>query len=237
MPAGEFGELFRLGQWPGPLPPLLLISWMFAGLIACFVGYPLFRVQLAVIALICGAVLGGILVEWQFDHPRGIDYFVICTALGLLGSLAAWFLYRLVFSLLVFGAITAVSCGLFVSITSASPANAWPWVVGALIGLGPAAVAFVYVRKVFIFLSGLLGALLAVFSAATCIAGSGYWPLGHWITWGLFALSIALGIVGMRTQSRLTRLLRLAFTPEQDRRKKAAAKKSGKTIRPRFSRP
>ena len=89
-----------------PEGPMLvaLVGTMFVGLISCFFGYVLFRLELTMTGLFWGLGLGAMIVLWRFDAPRGIDYFVICTATGLLVALVSCLLFRLLFALGTFAA-------------------------------------------------------------------------------------------------------------------------------------
>ncbi len=223
-----------------PEGPMLVavVGAMFAGLISCFFGYVLFRLELTVTGLFWGLGLGGLIVLWRFDAPRGIDYFVICTATGLLVALASWLLYRLLFTLGTFAAFGLAVAGLLITYTSATRTTVWPWIVGAVAGIGPGVAAFLYMRQVFIFLSALFGAFVAILSAALVIGS----PPGEitsggprWMIWVLVLGTIPLTAAGMYAQVWLARILRtsLAPTSKRDRRGKPLPPK--KKILPRFT--
>jgi len=205
-----------------------MIALMFAGLISCFFGYVLFRVELVFVWLFVGARLGAELIQWRFSAPSGIDYFVICTAMAVLGGLSAWFLHRLALALFVLIVSAPAVAALLAHYTRATLLDVWPWIVGFIIGAALAVPCFFFMRKIFIFLSAVLGAGLAVLCGAGMILdfpgrfhdGSLESPFG-WLGWLVLAgLTVGIGIPGMYAQGFLSRVLRNSFMPPQDRNEK-----------------
>ncbi len=229
-----------LGGTSGPM----LVLVMLAGLIACLLGYVLFRLELVGLGLYWGTTLGALLVDWRFAAPRGSDYFVVCTAVALLLAVAGWFLWRGFFAAATWASM-AGAVGLMLMRLSGESSAVWPWLVGVLVGLGPAILAFYYTQTIFVFLSAALGALAAAASAALAITGEPIvrfasqgesqwsWALAGWML-----LVAALAVAGIFTQNRLVGVLRTTFAPEVKIRKRARgrSRRSRKAnIAPRFT--
>ncbi len=232
----------------GLLSATSLIGIMFASLLFSLFGYIFFRVELATSALAAGIGIGAGLVAWRYSSPSGVDYLVICSALGVLMMLMGWFLYRLAFGLLVMAASVGVSLLVALMYTSAALDDVWPYVIGALVGLPLGSLAYIYTKPVFIFLSAMGGAILAIFCGAIVAGGPEAILDPRWsiknaiIATLLLGAGIGIGIAGMRTQNYLARILRTAFAPEQHYKAGSARSRRNKTrskntsVHPRFSR-
>ncbi|KKK68083.1 hypothetical protein LCGC14_2947620, partial [marine sediment metagenome] len=199
-------------MFTGLLPATMLIGIMFASLLLCFFGYVLFRIELAISNLAAGIGMGVGLVAWRYVSPSGVDYLVICSALGLLMMLMGWFLYRLAFGLLILAASVGISLLIALMYTSATPENVWPYVIGALVGLPLGALAYIYMKPAFIFLSAMGGSLLAIFCGAIVVVGPQAILDPTWSTNTaiiavlLLAVAVGIGITGIRTQKYLARV-------------------------------
>ena len=230
----------------GLLPATALIGIMFASLLFCLVGYILFRLELAAASLAAGIAIGAGLIAWRYASPSGVDYLVICSALGVLMMLMSWFLYRLAFGLLVLAASVGISLLIALMYTAAALGDVWPYIIGALVGLPLGCLAHIYTKPVFIFLSAMGGAILAIFCGAIVAGGPEAILDPRWsiknaiIATLLLGAGIGIGIAGMRTQNYLARILRTAFAPEQLSR--AASRRGSRTktkskntsVHPRF---
>jgi hypothetical protein len=162
--------------------------------------------------------------------------------------LMGWFLYRLAFGLLVLAASVGISLLIALMYTSAAIEDVWPYIIGALVGLPLGSLAYIYPKPVFVFLSAMGGAILAIFCGTIVAAGAQAvldptWSLKAAIIAGLLlGVGIGIGLAGLRTQNYLARVLRTVFAPEQH--SKAASGRGGRkrtrskntSVHPRFSR-
>ena len=165
------------------------------GLVACFYGYRMFRVWLAVAGFIGGAYFGESLGRMAL--PGDVWPVILAIALGLVFALIAYFVYRL--GVILTGAVLGAALVnlLFVS-WSGIPA-AWPVVIGAVLG---AILASIFIKPYIIIGSSFNGAYLAVIgiysiavvrdlSKAQLLAPGG---LPWYVLVGIFILT-ALGIM------------------------------------------
>ncbi len=202
-------------QFAGGGPALaLLVIW---GLLLCFLGYPLLRIQLVMTGIVGGVMLGALVAVWIYNQPRGADYLIFCLALAILLGLLSWFLYRLFLALAVLGGAATLTAMLMQYSTVS-------WVVGGLIGLVLGVLLFIYTRPVVIVLGGFWGSVLAV-AAATLLA-AGATALGD--LWPVLRRSVAttaiasgaafvLAVAGVYCQFRLARKYRMWMAPPKER--------------------
>lgn len=168
------------------------------GLIACFYGYKAFRVWLALAGLYFGARLGyylGGLIGGQLWPVIG------AIGVGLLICLLSYFLYRL--GAVLIGALLG---GMFTSvILSAFGVTALPWMM--LVGAAVVAIiAGVFLKQFIIIGSSFQGSYLIVAGAFALFNGitfAGFEDALQAVElpWYLYAVIVALGIVGMILQN------------------------------------
>ncbi len=215
------------------LPGVLLVLSALVAIVFCFLGYVLFRALLVVWGGVAGAVIGSALVRWYLPSAGGMDVFVGGAACAVLLALAAWLVYRLTF---VVG-IGASGLMLVVGIWGGQ-GSVWPWVLGAILGVALAAVAFAHFREAIIVLFGISGGFKAVTLIAALVAGgadelAGAMDGSVWVLLTVIGIGSAVSIAGMISQATLARLLRSSLTPADSRRRRGRGRTD---VRPRFSR-
>lgn len=217
--------LARLQEMLGHADVLVLFAAMVWAAVLCFLGYVLFRVNLVIAGVLLGGIIGYLVLSIHRPQAPGRDYFVLCTALAALLGLGGWFLYRLAFALYVASAVAVAGAFLLGRFESVGG-----WIVGAVVGIPLGVLAFVYVRQIVIFATGLAGGVGAVFNALAMIVG-GLENVGALfrgprravgLLMALAAVGIGLAAVGMYVQSRLAGIFRQTFMPQgaYGRRKK-----------------
>ncbi len=220
---------FFFGQVKG-LGPAALFALMLWSLVNCFFGYVIFRVILAVTGLLAGAFIGAALVSWRIAAPSGLDYFLGClVASGLLG-LCGWYLYRTAFA-----AGVGVAAAVLVAAAGTPSSLGW-WIFGGIIGLPLGVATFMYLRPIFIFLSGAFGGLDAVCFGGAVIAGGmdRFWSAAvgptapTWLTAGLVAVAAAVALAGMYSQVRLLQVVQTTLAPPPKLRKRKHPTRSGR---------
>ncbi|MCE5277022.1 MAG: hypothetical protein ABFD92_14900 [Planctomycetaceae bacterium] len=211
--APDFHQMLQ-SQFAGGGPGMvMLVLW---GLLLCFLGYPLLRIQLVMAGLVGGILLGAISAAALYTQPTGTDYLIFCLAGAILLGLLSWFLYRLVLGLAVLAGATALTATLM-NYTHTS------WIVGGLIGLVLALLVFVYTRPLVIVLTGVSGSVNAVL-AATLLAVGAAGPEDLWqvfrgnVLTGIIAAGAAfvLAALGLYCQFRLARKYRMWMAPEKE---------------------
>ena len=217
----------------------LFVLVIISALVECFLGYVLFRLVLVVVALMVGALLGGVAVSWLRAEPTGLDYFVACFTCAVILAMLAWFLYRVAFGLSAAGGVAYfIVVGLLGRATSGGA-----WVFGGVVGLAVGIYAFIYTRVVFIVLSSLSGAFMAVFAAGCLIAGPAGDPQAAvkallaqlWLVVMLSVILAALAGAGVYVQLKLSRSIRLALMP-QDEPPGGRRPRRARRVGPRFTR-
>ena len=213
-----------------------LVLMMIVCLLVCLAGYLLYRLVLVVSGLQAGVVLGAMLLERYVPQPSGLDYFVICTCAGILLALISWYLYRLMFAGLIL-----LGSGLAIWIRADMGSPTWQAVVIGFVGLIVAILAFIYLKRIFIFLTSLAGGLgVALFSAALItrqsIALDFYNPQQH--GWAAPIVTIAAGLVltvlGIISQSKLSSVFRSSLAPNAGKGSRGGSS-STKSMSPRIS--
>ncbi|MHC4563599.1 MAG: TM7S3/TM198-like domain-containing protein [Planctomycetota bacterium] len=213
---------------------LLVFAW---GVANCFLGYPLFRVLLAVVGALAGLAGGVDLVHAVRGEGASTgDFLVACLALAILGGLLSWYLYRMFFSLAAGWLAAALVAAMFGSSTVG-------WVIGGVLGLACGILAYNYLRSAIIFVTALAGAVGCVYAAALLVTGGRNWEglmdatLGKgkpWVAWFLALVAVGLTALGMAVQGQLSHAVGERFMPRPRRRGKRGP--SGSTeVQPRFS--
>lgn len=213
---------------------ILLILTVIWSLVVCFFGYVIYRLVLVGMGLNAGVVVGALLVTRYIPNPSGLDFLVPCLGLALLLALMSWFLYRTMLS-----AIIVLAAGILIDFQAIQRADAWQFVVIGFVGLIVAVLAFIYLRPIFIFLTGLVGSFLAVLIIALITAGYGsqlFWQKmlhpGQGGGWQLCIITTAAGVVlavlGMISQVKISRMFRSRLAPKAPK----AARKTSSNTRP-----
>ena len=210
MPAG-FSELFEnFNQVERLLTPWLFWA-MLVALMMCFLGYPLFRLDMLTGGILYGAFAGWGVLQWLRPEALGIEQFLACLLAAALFGAACWFLYRAV----VGAYVAATVMVLFVLVASAeNPGSVMHWVFGGLFGIGFAALAMLFLRQVVMAVTSLFGAAVAVLAATVIIAGgpaalfgAAFGPEGSpWLVLPIALAIAAITVAGALVQIRLTRL-------------------------------
>ncbi len=224
----------------------LFVLLILLALVECFFGYVLFRLDLAFVGLVGGALLGTAIASWLRAEPTGLDYFVACFTCAIISVLLAWFLYRVAFAIFAAGGVAAaIAVGVLGRADSGGA-----WVFGGVVGLAVGIYALIYTRAVFIVLSSLSGAFKAVFATAVLIIDPIEDPqvsvqallAQQWLVVMLIAISMALAGAGIYVQVKLSRSIRLVLMPQDQlpagSRSARGRKRSrrGTRIGPRFTR-
>ena len=210
MPA-QFAELFEnFSQAERFLTPWLF--WiMLVALTMCFLGYPLFRLDMLTSGILYGAFAGWGALQFLRPQALGVEQFLACLGGAALLGAVCWFLYRAV----VGAYVAATVMILFVLVTSAeNPGSVMHWVFGGLFGIGFGVLTMLFLRQVVMAVTALFGALAAVLAAAVIIAGgpaalfeAALGPEGSpWLLLPIAVVAAALTVAGVLVQIRLTRL-------------------------------
>ena len=184
---------------------------MLAALMTCFLGYPLFRLDMLTSGVLYGAFAGWGALRWLRPEALGVEQLLACLLGAALCGAMCWFLYRA-----VVGAYVAATVMIaFVLVASAeNPGSVMHWVFGGLFGIGFAALTMLFLRQVVMAVTAFFGAMLAILAAAAIIAGGPVvmfeavlGPEGS--PWLLLPIAVAAGaftVAGVLVQIRLTRL-------------------------------
>ena len=89
---------------------LLLVAW---GLGTCLLGFPLFRVVVAVYGAVLGLAIGWDIAHVARSEPSGMDLAVAMLCLTVLLGLVGWFASREFFALATVWLVTALVASLF----------------------------------------------------------------------------------------------------------------------------
>ena len=170
------------------------------GLIACFYGYKVFRIWLALVGLILGAALG-----YYLGGLIGPQVWPIIGAIvvGLIVCLLSYFIYRI--GAILIGALLG---GAFTSVVlSAVGVTALPWMilVGAVV---VAIIAGVFLKQFIIIGSSFQGAFMIVAGAYALITGISYVGFDEAmkaveLPWYLYAIIVVLGILAIIVQNKI----------------------------------
>jgi len=221
----------------GPYPAVVLAAIALWGLANCFLGYPLFRVMLAVHGASAGWTAGIALAQWLRSEPSSVDYLVAAGALAVLLGMAAWFACRAAFAAGVFWLVMA-------TVVQMSPEpGALMWLLGVVIGVVAGAVVYRQLRSAVFLVTGAAGAAAAVLAGALLCTGGYGWPdlvqtiFGRqqvWLAWFLTILMVALAASGIIAQVKLSELVSDIFMPRQPGRPRTLRRR-GTRVHPKFT--
>lgn len=223
----------------GPYGPLALVVIAVWGLANCFLGYPLFRVVVALHGATVGWALGAAVAQWLRTEPTSADYLVAGGAMAVLAGMGAWFACRAAFTVGVFWLTTAV-----IAQRAAEPETT-TWLVSALLGVVAGAVAHRKLRGAIILITGAIGAVAAVLAGAMlCTGGRGWHDLvdtmfaqnNGWLAWLLAMLGVALACAGIMAQTKLSELVSDIFMPRRPGRRPTRRPRGARTY-PKFTKP
>jgi Domain of unknown function (DUF4203) len=184
------------------------IALVVGGAIACFAGYRLFRVVLAIYGFIAGAMLGSSMM----GSGNAIGMLIAALFGGLIGAVVLFFAYFVGIALIGAGlGVLVVNVG-WMRVSTGDP----PWVIVLLFAALGTVVALVLQRYVIIASTAFSGAWTMLIGA---LAASSRGPLPRTPSdvWILYPFSpnptaawvpiawIALGVIGMVVQIGLTR--------------------------------
>jgi len=188
----------------------ILLLW---SLVDCFLGYPAFRILLALHGVAAGIAGGGFLVSHLRDQPAAADYVVACVALGILSGLLAWFCYRL--ALATGAALLAAVVGAWV--LGNTPGA---WAIGVALGVGIGALAYAYARRMIVIISSVAGGFGAIYHLAAMILSPeadilARIPRDIVLAVSLIVPATALSLAGAYVQVRLARTFGALLMPRR----------------------
>lgn len=179
------GNAREIAEQIGAQPTLEgLIVTGIVGLLICFFGLKLIRLQAALVGFLMGALIG-IGVAWTAGIS-GLTFAIVVFACGAVLAALSFFLYK-------FGVFCVVFCvclGMVVQI--ADPQSTLPLVIVLVIALILAIVAVIFVEPVIIICTGISGGVTAGISAAAAMGLEGIWPG--------YAIGAVAAILGMVVQ-------------------------------------
>ena len=161
-----------------------LIVTGIVGLLICFFGLKLIRLQAALVGFLMGALIG-IGVAWTAGIS-GLTFAIVVFACGAVLAALSFFLYK-------FGVFCVVFCVcLGMGVQIADPQSTLPLVIVLVIALILAIVAVIFVEPVIIICTGISGGVTAGISAAAAMGLEGIWPG--------YAIGAVAAILGMVVQ-------------------------------------
>lgn len=179
------GNARELAEQIGAQPTLEgLIVTGILGLLICFFGLKLIRLQAALVGFLMGALIG-IGVAWTAGIS-GLTFAIVVFACGAVLAALSFFLYK-------FGVFCVVFCVcLGMGVQIADPQSTLPLVIVLAIALILAIVAVIFVEPVIIICTGISGGVTAGISAAAAMGLEGIWPG--------YAIGAVAAILGMVVQ-------------------------------------
>lgn len=154
------------------------------GLLICFFGLKLIRLQAALVGFLMGALIG-IGVAWTAGIS-GLTFAIVVFACGAVLAALSFFLYK-------FGVFCVVFCVcLGMGVQIADPQSTLPLVIVLAIALILAIVAVIFVEPAIIICTSISGGVTAGISAAAAIGLEGIWPG--------YAIGAVAAILGMVVQ-------------------------------------
>lgn len=179
------GNARELAEQIGAQPTLEgLIVTGIVGLLICFFGLKLIRLQAALVGFLMGALIG-IGVAWTAGIS-GLTFAIVVFACGAVLAALSFFLYK-------FGVFCVVFCVcLGMGVQIADPQSTLPLVIVLAIALILAIVAVIFVEPVIIICTGISGGVTAGISAAAAMGLEGIWPG--------YAIGAVAAILGMVVQ-------------------------------------
>lgn len=161
-----------------------LIVMGIVGLLICFFGLKLIRLQAALVGFLMGALIG-IGVAWTAGIS-GLTFAIVVFACGAVLAALSFFLYK-------FGVFCVVFCVcLGMGVQIADPQSTLPLVIVLAIALILAIVAVIFVEPAIIICTGISGGVTAGISAAAAMGLEGIWPG--------YAIGAVAAILGMVVQ-------------------------------------
>ena len=179
------GNARELAEQIGAQPTMEgLIVMGIVGLLICFFGLKLIRLQAALVGFLMGALIG-IGVAWTAGIS-GLTFAIVVFACGAVLAALSFFLYK-------FGVFCVVFCVcLGMGVQIADPQSTLPLVIVLAIALILALVAVIFVEPVIIICTGISGGVTAGISAAAAMGLEGIWPG--------YAIGAVAAILGMVVQ-------------------------------------
>ncbi|WP_346708768.1 hypothetical protein [Massilistercora timonensis] len=179
------GNAREIAEQIGAQPTLEgLIVTGIVGLLICFFGLKLIRLQAALVGFLMGALIG-IGVAWTAGIS-GLTFAIVVFACGAVLAALSFFLYK-------FGVFCVVFCVcLGMGVQIADPQSTLPLVIVLAIALILAIVAVIFVEPVIIICTGISGGVTAGISAAAAMGLEGIWPG--------YAIGAVAAILGMVVQ-------------------------------------
>lgn len=179
------GNAREIAEQIGAQPTLEgLIVTGIVGLLICFFGLKLIRLQAALVGFLMGALIG-IGVAWTAGIS-GLIFAIVVFACGTVLAALSFFLYK-------FGVFCVVFCVcLGMGVQIADPQSTLPLVIVLAIALILAIVAVIFVEPAIIICTGISGGVTAGISAAAAIGLEGIWPG--------YAIGAVAAILGMVVQ-------------------------------------
>ena len=179
------GNARELAEQIGAQPTMEgLIVMGIVGLLICFFGLKLIRLQAALVGFLMGALIG-IGVAWTAGIS-GLTFAIVVFACGAVLAALSFFLYK-------FGVFCVVFCVcLGMGVQIADPQSTLPLVIVLAIALILAIVAVIFVEPVIIICTGISGGVTAGISAAAAMGLEGIWPG--------YAIGAVAAILGMVVQ-------------------------------------
>ena len=179
------GNAREIAEQIGAQPTLEgLIVTGIVGLLICFLGLKLIRLQAALVGFLMGALIG-IGVAWTAGIS-GLTFAIVVFACGAVLAALSFFLYK-------FGVFCVVFCVcLGMGVQIADPQSTLPLVIVLVIALILAIVAVIFVEPAIIICTGISGGVTAGISAAAAMGLEGIWPG--------YAIGAVAAILGMVVQ-------------------------------------
>lgn len=179
------GNAREIAEQIGAQPTLEgLIVTGIVGLLICFFGLKLIRLQAALVGFLMGALIG-IGVAWTAGIS-GLTFAIVVFACGAVLAALSFFLYK-------FGVFCVVFCVcLGMGVQIADPQSTLPLVIVLVIALILAIVAVIFVEPAIIICTGISGGVTAGISAAAAMGLEGIWPG--------YAIGTVAAILGMVVQ-------------------------------------
>ena len=179
------GNAREIAEQIGAQPTLEgLIVTGIVGLLICFFGLKLIRLQAALVGFLMGALIGiGVACTAGIS---GLTFAIVVFACGTVLAALSFFLYK-------FGVFCVVFCVcLGMGVQIADPQSTLPLVIVLAIALILAIVAVIFVEPVIIICTGISGGVTAGISAAAAMGLEGIWPG--------YAIGAVAAILGMVVQ-------------------------------------
>lgn len=179
------GNAREIAEQIGAQPTLEgLIVTGIVGLLICFFGLKLIRLQAALVGFLMGALIG-IGVAWTAGIS-GLTFAIVVFACGAVLAALSFFLYK-------FGVFCVVFCVcLGMGVQIADPQSTLPLVIVLVIALILAIVAVIFVEPAIIICTGISGGVTTGISAAAAMGLEGIWPG--------YAIGAVAAILGMVVQ-------------------------------------